>query len=61
MFEEVEKIFRNVLRPLAKKTTEINPNTLTLFGLVLSLVSAFFFAKRDLFLAGGNSSLQADF
>lgn len=52
MFEKIKESIRNILRPLAKKITEINPNTLTLFGLLLSLISAFFFAQRLLFMAG---------
>lgn len=52
MFEEIKESVRDILRPLAKKTTEINPNTLTLFGLLLSLISAYFFARQELYLAG---------
>jgi len=52
MFEDLKESTRDVLSPLAGKITEINPNTLTLFGLLLSLVSAIFFAKRELLWAG---------
>lgn len=52
MFDEIKESVRDILRPLARKITEINPNTLTLFGLALSLISAFFFARRELNLAG---------
>lgn len=52
MFEDLKESTREVLSPLASKITEINPNTLTLFGLLLSLVSAIFFAKRELLWAG---------
>jgi len=53
MSAEIKEIIQDALSPLAQRITKINPNTLTLFGLVLSLISAFFFAKRDLFWAGG--------
>ncbi|MCZ7392931.1 MAG: CDP-alcohol phosphatidyltransferase family protein [Candidatus Methanoperedens sp.] len=52
MLEEIREFIRNALRPLAKNITEINPNTLTIFGLLLSLVSAILFAKREIFMAG---------
>lgn len=52
MFEELKESIRDILRPLAKKITDINPNTLTLFGLLLSLVSAYFFARWELNMAG---------
>lgn len=52
MFDDLKESIRDVLRPLARKITEINPNTLTLFGLLLSLISAFFFAKQKLYWAG---------
>ncbi|HEX7627772.1 MAG TPA: CDP-alcohol phosphatidyltransferase family protein [Candidatus Methanoperedens sp.] len=52
MFEEIKESVRDVLRPLAKKITEINPNTLTIFGLLLSFVSAYFFARQEHYLAG---------
>lgn len=53
MFEEIKESVRDILRPYARKITEINPNTLTLFGLLLSLVSAYFFTQRELNIAGG--------
>lgn len=52
MFEEIKDSIRDILRPIAKKITEINPNTLTLFGLLLSLISAYFFAIRLTLAAG---------
>ncbi len=52
MFEDIKEFIRDALSPLAKRITEINPNTLTLFGLFLSLVAGFFFAKREVFPAG---------
>jgi archaetidylinositol phosphate synthase len=52
MFEDIKEFIRDALSPLAKKITEINPNTLTLFGLLLSLIAGFFFAKREVLPAG---------
>lgn len=52
MIEEIKKYITAALRPLAKKITGVNPNTLTLSGLLLSLISALFFATHELFLAG---------
>lgn len=51
MLEEIKEFVRDVLRPLAKKIT-VNPNTLTLFGLFLSLFSGFSFAMQEVLLAG---------
>ncbi len=52
MLEEIKEFIREILRPLARKITEINPNTITIFGLLLSLVSAVLFAEREIFTAG---------
>ncbi len=52
MLENIKKYIREALSPLAKEITDINPNTLTLFGLLLSLISSVFFAKREVLLAG---------
>ncbi len=52
MLEKIKEYTRGALRPLAKKITNINPNTLTLLGLLLSLVSGFLFASREALLAG---------
>lgn len=52
MFEDIKDKAREILSPMARKITEINPNTLTLFGLLLSLISAIFFAKRSLLWGG---------
>jgi len=53
MIDDLKESIQDALTPFARRITEINPNTLTLFGLGLSLISAFFFAKRDLLWAGG--------
>jgi archaetidylinositol phosphate synthase len=53
MSADIKESIQDALTPFARRITEINPNTLTIFGLVLSLVSAFFFAKRELLWAGG--------
>lgn len=52
MMQEIKKYITSALRPLAKRITGVNPNTLTLSGLLLSIVSAIFFATHELFLAG---------
>jgi archaetidylinositol phosphate synthase len=52
MLEEIKGFIRDALRPLAKNITDINPNTLTIFGLLLSLVSAILFAKHEVLAAG---------
>ncbi len=52
MLEEIKEFIRDALRPLAREITEINPNTITIFGLLLSLVSAVLFANREIFIAG---------
>ncbi len=52
MLEEIKGFIRYALRPLAKNITEINPNTLTIFGLLLCLASAILFAKQEIFMAG---------
>jgi archaetidylinositol phosphate synthase len=52
MLDTIKEFIRNLLRPIAKKIIGVNPNTLTLFGLSLSLVSAVFFARREVLIAG---------
>lgn len=52
MSTDIKESIQEALTPFARKITEINPNTLTLVGLALSLISAIFFAKRELLLAG---------
>ncbi|MBU4374778.1 MAG: CDP-alcohol phosphatidyltransferase family protein [Euryarchaeota archaeon] len=52
MLEKIKEYIREAFRPLAKEITDINPNTLTILGLLLSLISSVFFAKREVLLAG---------
>jgi len=52
MLENVKELIRDALRPLTRKIIHINPNVLTLLGLLLAFVSAFFFALREVLLAG---------
>ncbi len=52
MLEDIKGFIRDALRPLAKSITEINPNTITILGLLLSLVSAILFAEKEIFTAG---------
>lgn len=52
MLEKIKDSARMVFRPVARSITGINPNTLTLLGLFISLISAFFFARGDVLIAG---------
>jgi len=52
MLEKIKEFIRDALSPLTKKITYINPNTLTIFGLLLAFVSAIFFARREVLAAG---------
>ncbi|VVB90125.1 Archaetidylinositol phosphate synthase [uncultured archaeon] len=52
MFQKIKQFVRILLKPLARKIIGINPNTLTLSGLLVSLVSAVFFARREVLAAG---------
>lgn len=52
MLMRIKDSVRNALRPLAKKFISVNPNTLTVLGLLISLVSAVFFAKGAVMTAG---------
>ncbi|KCZ73027.1 phosphatidylglycerophosphate synthase [Candidatus Methanoperedens nitroreducens] len=52
MLERKRQFIRDALRPLAKMFIAVNPNTLTIFGLLISLISAVFFARREVFIAG---------
>jgi archaetidylinositol phosphate synthase len=53
MNDDLKESIQDALIPFARRITEINPNTLTLLGLALSLISAFFFAQRELIWGGG--------
>jgi archaetidylinositol phosphate synthase len=52
MLDTIKDYIRTLLRPLAKKIIGVNPNTITFLGLSLSLVSAVFFARREVLTAG---------
>ncbi|GFO98027.1 phosphatidylglycerophosphate synthase [groundwater metagenome] len=52
MLDMIKMVFRDALRPFAKKIVGVNPNTLTLLGLLVSIVAAFYFARRELIAAG---------
>ena len=52
MIEQLKGYVRILLKPLARRIIRVNPNTLTLLGLLISLVSAFFFARRETITAG---------
>lgn len=52
MLEKIKGLVRDIFRPLTKKITNVNPNTLTICGLVLSLVSGLLFASREILFAG---------
>lgn len=52
MLEKLKSSIRRALRPFARKIIGVNPNTLTILGLVLSLVAAGFFAVKEVIAAG---------
>lgn len=52
MLERIKGYVRTALRPMAKKFIAINPNTLTVLGLLISFVSAVFFARNEVITAG---------
>ena len=52
MLDRIKKFVRDALRPLARNIVGINPNTLTLLGLLLSIAAAIFFAKNEVLAAG---------
>ena len=52
MLENIKKSVRDALRPLAKRFFDVNPNTLTVLGLLISFISAFFFATKEVLTAG---------
>ncbi len=52
MLDGIKHVVRDALRPLARNIVGINPNTLTLLGLLLSIAAAIFFAKNEVPAAG---------
>ncbi len=51
MLANIKENIRNTLKPIARIIV-INPNILTISGLLVSIISAFFFAKREVLMAG---------
>jgi len=52
MLDRVRPVIRDALSPFAKKIVGVNPNTLTLLGLIISIVAAIFFAMGEVLSAG---------
>jgi archaetidylinositol phosphate synthase len=52
MLDMIKQVVRDALRPFAKKIVGVNPNTLTLLGLLISFVAAFYFARHEVLTAG---------
>lgn len=52
MLDFIKNAARDGIRPFAKKIVGVNPNTLTLIGLLISIAAAFFFAMREILAAG---------
>jgi archaetidylinositol phosphate synthase len=52
MLDRLRLIVRDGLSPFAKKIVGVNPNTLTLLGLLISIAAAIFFAKGEVLAAG---------
>ena len=52
MLDRIKLVVRDMLSPFAKKIVGVNPNTLTLLGLLISIVAAIFFAMGEVFAAG---------
>lgn len=52
MIEKIKDSTRALLKPLARNITEINPNTLTVLGLLISLMAAFFLGTHEVRTAG---------
>lgn len=52
MLENIKESVRDAISPLAKRFVAVNPNTLTISGLLISFISAYFFAKGEAFTAG---------
>ncbi len=52
MLNTIKPVVRDALSPLAKRIVGVNPNTLTLIGLLISIIASFFFAMREILTAG---------
>ncbi|MDP2841697.1 MAG: CDP-alcohol phosphatidyltransferase family protein, partial [Candidatus Methanoperedens sp.] len=52
MLDRIRPVVRDALSPFAKKIVGVNPNTLTLLGLLISILAAIFFAMGEVFAAG---------
>jgi len=52
MLENQKEYVKNKLKPIARGIVGVSPNTLTLFGLLMAFVSAFYFANHEVFMAG---------
>jgi archaetidylinositol phosphate synthase len=52
MLDRIKQVARDALSPFAKKIVGVNPNTLTLLGLFISIVAGFFFTIREVVAAG---------
>ena len=52
MLDKIKLVARDVLRPFAKKIVGVNPNTLTLMGLLISIAAAIYFARGEVVAAG---------
>jgi archaetidylinositol phosphate synthase len=52
MFETIKGHTKKLLIPIAKNIVSVNPNTLTITGLIISLLSAVFFARHEALVAG---------
>lgn len=52
MLNRIKIVVRDALSPFAKKVVGVNPNTLTVLGLLISIVAAIFFAIGEVLAAG---------
>ncbi len=52
MLDKTKQVVRDVLRPFAKNIVGVNPNTLTLMGLIISIAAAVYFAAGEVVAAG---------
>ncbi len=51
IINNIKERVRSFLKPLAKNI-DIDPNILTIFGLLITIISAIFFARREIIIAG---------